>query len=354
MKQNRLENLDALRGIAVLLMIQQHLSMWLWSLGDQPARGLWENHTLMMAVNALGMLAAPLFISLAGAGSRFLYSRHERPGRTLVIRGLFIIACGYLLNLITPHWFGPGSWFVLHCTGACIALSPLLNRLRAPILIALCGAALFGAVLVQNLLHTPLYLSQARMGDASLPGGILRHAVAEGYFPLLPWIAFFIAGICAGRWIAGNRIRCIAAMATAMIVVSLVLQLLHSRGYAFATYGRFYRAFIALPYFFPALPPLMLALLGLAMLFIAGAARFPSAFPKPLAPVGRAPLTALITHAFIFMEISRPLGFFNSFPTTATMGITLLVCALYAIAAFYWRKSSFRYGFEWAMRKLAP
>lgn len=354
MKQHRLENLDALRGAAVLLMILQHVQMWLWSLGGQPARGLWKEHTLMMAVNALGMLAAPLFVSLAGTGSHFLYSRHEKPDRTLVIRGLFIVACGYLLNLITPHWFAPGSWFVLHCTGACIALSPLLNRLRVPVLIVLCGAALFGAVLVQNLLDTPLYLSQARMGDTSLPGGILRHALAEGYFPLLPWTAFFIAGICAGRWISKNRIKYIAAMGTAMIVVSLVLQVLHSRGHAFATYGRFYRAFIALPYFFPALPPLMLALMGLALLLVAGAASFPSIMPEALAPIGRVPLSSLITHAFIFMELSRPLGFFNALPTAAAMGITLLVCALYAIAAVFWKRASYRWGFEWAMRKIAP
>lgn len=354
MKRERLENLDALRGIAVLLMILQHVQMWLWIKGADPSLGLWKEHTLMMAANSLGMLAAPLFITLAGTGSCFLYSRHEKADRTLVLRGLMVMAFGFLLNFLAPHWFGPGSWFVLHCTGACIALSPLLNRLRTPALIILCAAALFGAVLVQTLLDTPLYLSQARMGDASLPGGIVRHALAEGYFPLLPWIAFFIAGILAGRLISGNKIKYISAMGTAMIVASLVLQLLHSRGYAFATYGRFYRAFIALPYFFPALPPLMLVLAGLALLLVALAARFPSMMPGALAPIGRVPLSSLITHAFIFMELSRLLGFFMAFGAPAALCITLLVCALYAIAAVFWKRASYRYGFEWAMRKVAP
>lgn len=354
MKQHRLENLDALRGIAVLLMIQQHLGMWLWSEGAKPARGLWEEHTFMMAINALGMLAAPLFITLAGTGSYFLHSSREKAGRTLVLRGLLVMAFGYLLNLLAPHWFSPGTWFVLHLTGASIALSPPLHRLRAPVLIILCAAILLGAVLVQSLLDTPLLLTQARLRNTSLPGGIVRHALAEGYFPLLPWIAFFISGILAGRWISGKKTKYIVAMGTAMILVSLVLQILHARGYAFATYGYLFRAFIALPYFFPALPPLMLVLMGLAMLLIAASTRLTPRISTVLAPFGRVSLTALITHVLIFMELSRPLGFFNAFPTPVALCITLLVCALYAVAAIFWKRASYRYGFEWAMRKIAP
>ena len=65
-KPRRLLALDALRGIAVFLMIEQHMGVWLW---QGPGRGeVRLDYPLLVGFNALGGMAAPLFVSLAGGG----------------------------------------------------------------------------------------------------------------------------------------------------------------------------------------------------------------------------------------------------------------------------------------------
>ena len=66
--------MDALRGLAVLLMIEQHVGIWLWK-GALPGESSWD-YPFLLAFNALGGGAAPLFIALAGMGSSiFVYRR---------------------------------------------------------------------------------------------------------------------------------------------------------------------------------------------------------------------------------------------------------------------------------------
>ncbi|MCA9712207.1 MAG: DUF1624 domain-containing protein, partial [Myxococcales bacterium] len=66
-KSRRLHALDALRGIAVFLMIEQHVGIWLWEGPGAGERQL--DYPLLVGFNALGGMAAPLFVSLAGVGS---------------------------------------------------------------------------------------------------------------------------------------------------------------------------------------------------------------------------------------------------------------------------------------------
>ena len=99
----RLLSLDALRGVAVILMMEQHLGVWLWQV-ENPLRSALAQAPGYMAINGLGGLAAPTFITLAGAGTTMLVA--SRPGQpvdaTLLRRGLLLLGFGYLLNLLPP------------------------------------------------------------------------------------------------------------------------------------------------------------------------------------------------------------------------------------------------------------
>ena len=64
---------------------------------------------------------------------------------------------------------------------------------------------LIATVGVQNALDTPLRLFNEDMAAPKKPGGVLRFALAEGFFPVLPWLAFFMAGLLAGRWLLAGR-----------------------------------------------------------------------------------------------------------------------------------------------------
>src|SRR5688572_27488468 len=120
----RLHSLDALRGLAVFLMIEQHVGIWVW---HGPARGetVWD-HPILLGFNALGGGAAPLFVTLAGLGSAlFVATDRPRTDITLVRRGLVLMLFGLALNFMSPSWFSWGSWFVLHMMGFAMALGPV-------------------------------------------------------------------------------------------------------------------------------------------------------------------------------------------------------------------------------------
>ena len=225
----RLLSLDALRGLAVFLMIEQHLGVWLWR-GPDPGHGVGE-YMHLIAFNALGGGAAPLFVTLAGVGSALFIAR-QKPhlDRTLAIRGLVLMGFGLVLNLITPSWFSWGSWFVLHMMGFAIALSAVWRRLPTWAVLALTVAVLVGTAFIQDALGTPARLSNPRMRDLALPGGALRLALAEGQFPIFPWLAFFLAGVVSGRWIVANRRRNILGLGLACLALGGGLALADATG----------------------------------------------------------------------------------------------------------------------------
>ena len=66
--KNRLYGLDAMRGLAVLLMIEQHLGVWLWK---GPARGMRHmDYPILAGFNALGGGAPPRWVTRAGHARR--------------------------------------------------------------------------------------------------------------------------------------------------------------------------------------------------------------------------------------------------------------------------------------------
>jgi uncharacterized membrane protein len=353
----RIPAVDALRGIAVLLMVQQHLGVWLWKVPVMPLWDTFAAHPLMMGMNFTGLLAAPLFVTLGGVGAVYLHAKTEKPFRLFAIRGAVIVAFGYILNILTPHWFSPCSWFVLHCIGFSLILAPALLRLNTMTLVLLYPAVLGGAVFGQQLLGTPLLLTDPRMGNASMQGGILRLIFLEGHFPVFPWLALFISGIIAGRWMSAGKIKYILLTGITFITAGIVLCALYRHGYAFATRGPLFRLFVPLPYFYPALPPLMLGLSGLALLcagvsYRIGQKRGVRA-SNPLVCLGRVSLTVLFVHVALFNELFHILELKNRFSEGWTFVIIVTTLAVCVLCAFLWRRGHYRYGLEWWVRVMS-
>ena len=116
----RIDSFDLLRGVAVLLMMEQHLGVWLWR-GPAPGHRI-TDYPVLLGINILGGGAAPAFLMLAGVGAALFLGRAERSSlraarRVLGTRGVTILLFGYLLSLLTPSWFTLRSWYVLHLIG---------------------------------------------------------------------------------------------------------------------------------------------------------------------------------------------------------------------------------------------
>jgi uncharacterized protein len=352
----RISAIDALRGIAVFLMMEQHLLLWLW---NEPWKGdaMLDSFPVLMTLNGLGGFAAPLFITLAGIGSFLFMKRPGSTGKTLCARGIIIILFGYLLNFLTPSWFTPSAWYVLHLIGFGLAISPLLQKLSTPRLVMSMAIIIVTASILQIALEDPGQINPQQMSDHGIAVWLLRLALAEGHFPIFPWLAFFIAGILIGRWTMEDRINYSILMSAGMITAGTVLSVIGFIGFDTATSGPAAIIFTLLPDFYPARAPITLILLGLSTITVAFIMRdgFSSRFGPSglLACLGRASLTLLIAHIVVFRELSIRLGFYRKLDTAPALIALISIILFFMLLSFLWRRIDFKYGAEWVMRKIS-
>jgi uncharacterized membrane protein len=347
----RLLSLDALRGLAVVLMMEQHMAVWLWR--SDPGVSAIAQAPVLMALNGLGGLAAPTFITLAGAGTTLLArSRTAGLDAILVRRGLILMAFGWLLNLLTPSWFSAGSWFVLHLMGLGILTAPLWRRLSDRSL--LCGQALLllAAPVVQHWLATPELLVNDRMRRLDLPGGPLRLAFAEGQFPIVPWLGLFLGGIVVGRWLLQRRTDAIVRMAGVLLVTGVALAAVGLRlGPHEGVWERLFQIRLS---FYPATPAIVSLLQSGTLLLLVGALALEKRGRIDergwLVALGRASLTLLIVHVVVFRELTRPLGAWQAFSAEIALAIVAIWVIVCALAARLWQRVGYRYGAEWLLR----
>jgi uncharacterized membrane protein len=352
--RSRVFSLDALRGLAVFLMIEQHVGIWLWrgpdrghAIGDYP---------FLVGFNALGGMAAPLFVTLAGVGSAFFVAAgRPRTDLTLVRRGLVLMGFGLVLNLLTPSWFSWGSWFVLHMMGFAMALTPVWRRLSDRTLLLVCLGVLVSAVAVQVWLRTPLVLHNPRMRDVSLPGGPFRLALAEGQSPILPWLTFYLAGFVAGRFIHAGQPKRVAWLGLGFAAIGLVGLAAYRAGLVHHPW--LVRAFSLQLGFFPASTAIVGLLLGGALLLIAGGAWIETKRPispaHPMVTLGRISLTLLMLHVVVFRELSRPVDLWRGLSAPATLAVVFGFLLLATLVSRLWMRVDYRGGAEWLLRKLA-
>lgn len=348
--------LDALRGLAVLAMIHQHVSIWLWR---GPAEGETNfDYPGLVALNVCVVMGLPLFFALSGVGTAMLARNPDKPGldAQLVRRGAVLIFFGLLVNLATPSWFSWGSFFALHLMGLSIALAPIWRRLPDHALLVLVALVLAATPFVQAWLELPSELVNPEMRDTSQPGGVLRLALAASNYPMLPWSSAFLAGMWAGRMIERGRLRPLV-IAGAVLVATGAIGVLAVQLTGASEPEVLWRAFRIKVGWFPAPISLVTLLLGPTLWTIAGALwlerRRPFAEDHLLVSMGRVSLTVFMIHAPLFRELSRPLGIWSALDPlgTITVVVGFTIACLYG--ARLWSRVDYRFGAEWLLRKLA-
>lgn len=197
----RIEIIDALRGLSILLMVIHHaLYDAVYFLGAPS--WLFSNPVF----DPLQKFFAGLFIFLSGVSCRFSHSNLKR--------GLVTFAAGWVVTLVTclvdnPAWFG-----ILHLLGlsallvgaAELAFPKLLHGERsqkrdvARALVILASAILF--VFMWGKVYDTSYNFK---GFAWL-GFIYPGYYSSDWFPLLPWFFVFTAGVAVGGFVVERRL----------------------------------------------------------------------------------------------------------------------------------------------------
>lgn len=185
----RIWELDAIRGILMILIMAYHLFydlVFLFSLVELNTpflRGLYRFCN--------DWLGSP-FLFLSG----LCVTLGSRPVR----RGLQVIGGGLVITAVTVGMYLLGFagkdiiiyFGVLHCLGTCMLLWPLFKKLPKPILLALgITLAVLGLFVIDDVRVSFPWL---------VPLGLVPRSFASSdYFPLLPNLGYFLIGAFLGK-----------------------------------------------------------------------------------------------------------------------------------------------------------
>lgn len=195
-KKKRIEIIDALRGLSVILMVAHHL---LYNLAAFLGAPWWLFTNPVFDV--LHYIFAGLFIFLSGVSSRLSHSNIKR-GAIAFALAMGITAVTWYLDM--PIWFG-----VLHLLGFCM----LFFGVTRPIWDAIprtVAPFLYIALLITGVYAVGHFeLTTGQMWSRSILwilGWQQRGFVSFDYFPLIPWLFVFLTGTWAGLYIKERKL----------------------------------------------------------------------------------------------------------------------------------------------------
>ncbi len=331
----RVGTLDAMRGLAVLFMLEVHLGFW-W------AKSLPEDNALVAAGTALGGMAAPVFLVLAGAG--LTLSRNREPEgflRRSAIRGAALLLVGILFTFIEQAVYGQFGWGVLQCIGLSVIICAPLLKVPRPGRVLLGIGLLGAAALLRPFFGVPDMLYADQMMAVGPAADYIRNMLVSGFFPVLPWLGFMVLGTTAGEGLSpdggGSGLRVDAGLLTALVMVLA--------GAMLAAYG-------IPPEFFPASLSFSLLACGIVLLAIPVLAATGLGRVRPLADLGRVSLSVFIIHHLVGYEAFRAFGLLHSFDLPAALALVLASWALAILAGWAWARADFRWSLEWGLSRL--
>jgi uncharacterized membrane protein len=198
-KGARFWEVDAARGVAIIMMVIYHTTYDLEALGGYDVDATSGNWALFADATA-GLFLFLVGVSLAISRSRTSVRGWRLFGKYLA-RGLRIIAYGMILTgvFLVLH-MGVVAFGILHLIGVSIILAYPFLKLRFTNLVL--GSLLFAVgqyVLAQDLVSENYWL---------LPFGVVPEGVImPDYRPLLPWFGVVLIGLFFGNMIyaAGRR-----------------------------------------------------------------------------------------------------------------------------------------------------
>lgn len=191
LRDDRLWEIDALRGVAIIMMVVYHLLWDLASLGGYTIAlrtGFWSYWQIA---------TASLFTGLVGLSLTLSYNAARNAGATgnlwpkFAMRGLQILSWGLLIGLVTFFALGPTGYVrfgILHLIGLSIIIAyPFLRFRWLNLLLGVLAIALGRAI--------PLFGIDVPWLEwlAATPGS------GVDYAPLLPWFGNVLIGIFAGN-----------------------------------------------------------------------------------------------------------------------------------------------------------
>lgn len=178
----RFRELDVVRGAAVLLMVFFH---FIWT------ANFFGSKIQIPYFSLLQIIIAGTFITISGIVSVISYSKNEDYVIRAIRRAGKIFFAGLLVTLFTLIFFSKMVvWFgILHFLGAVILISPLFLKYKWM------NLGLAGVIFLVNYLFELKGFGFEELFWLGFGGS----AAALDFFPIIPWIGFFLFGIFLGK-----------------------------------------------------------------------------------------------------------------------------------------------------------
>jgi len=376
--RSRIESIDALRGLVILLMLVDHARefFFLHAQVSDPMDVATTSPGLF-ATRMAAHLCAPVFVALTGLAA-FLYGDAKgspaAASTFLFKRGLFLVALEWtVINFAWTFDLAPATIFlqVIWAIGlSMIALAALLHLPR-PVLIAI-G---LGIALGHNLLDGLAFADGSRgrtiwavlheRDHIALPWG----GTARTSYPLLPWIGVIALGYAIGPWFrrdvdpAVRRTRLVVAGLGALAIFLLLRSVnLYGEPLPWTVEADAVRS--AMSFFnltkYPPSASFLLLTLGIGALLLAGFERLPATARTVLVTFGSVPLFFYIFHLYLLHILNRlaatiwPVGETGFVSVPGVGGVWLLAAAV-AIPSWFacrWFAARKRASNRWWMRYL--
>lgn len=322
--RQRIESVDVVRGIIMILMALDHVRDFFGSLAVNPT-DLATTTPGLFFTRWITHICAPVFFLLTGTGSYLALRRRSRSelSRFLLTRGLWLILLelvvvrfvmqfnvDYRVTVITVLWALGWSMIALSALVflptraivafgiALIALHNLLDPIQASSLGALAP--------LWSILHAPGFVVQSQ-----------DHVVLVAY-PLVPWIGVTAVGYGLGaiyRWDAERRRSFLVRLGVALTAAFIVLRAINVYGDPVPWTGQRSGLFTLLSFLntnkYPPSLLFLLMTLGPAMLLLRAVdARTPS-WLRAAHIIGKVPLFYFIVHFFLIHVLAVIVCYFR-------------------------------------------
>ncbi|PCG14806.1 MAG: DUF1624 domain-containing protein [Sphingomonas sp.] len=312
--RRRLQSIDALRGLVMVLMLLDHLrETWFLHVAVPDPMDARTALPALFVARLVASLCAPVFVALTGVAA-FLHGSGHTLAETrmyLVKRGLVLMALEVLF--LSELYWGvaavPTLWLqVIWCIGVCmVVLAGLIGLPHRVLLVAgiviLCGHNLLDFIhLTPDQPLFPLWAMLHQRDVISLPFGLL----AKTTYPVLPWIGVIVLGFSIGPWFlpgtsAAVRNRRLIGSGIAMLASFVLIRLANGYGDApwFTVPGdpmRTVMSFLALTKYPPSLLFLLLTLGIGALMLVAFDRAAGRGIVAALAVFGAAPMFFYLFH----------------------------------------------------------
>lgn len=308
-RRSRIESVDLLRGIVMVLMALDHVRDFFGGTAVSPTNMATTTVPLFLT-RWITHLCAPVFFLLTGTSAYFVMQRRTRPelSRFLLTRGLWLV----FLDAVVVRCFAFQFNFDYHVTVLNVlwALGWSMVALSALVLMRPAVVLVFGVVMIaaHNLLDP---VPAAAFGSLApiwtvlhVQGFLLNrpgHVVLLAY-PLIPWIGVTAAGFGLGQvfdWPVDRRRRVLLRLGSALTIGFVVLRWLNVYGDPSRWTIQRSAAFTAVSFLnttkYPPSLLFLLMTLGPALLLLRAFER-PAAGLAPVRTIGSVPLFYFLMH----------------------------------------------------------